>query len=147
MDQLTLFDLPPHSGPPGLPQMDTRSTAEIEQDRIDQHRLQGKLPHLLRYDAWQLWRDPDGYRIFHPFTGLETDAHQRPQPAIDEAIRIAAFFELLPLSELLRIDRESPEYFTRLPVRLAVRYRRDAKMRPRQWLAAFDRRHAGELKS
>lgn len=107
MQQLSLFDLLPQ--PPANPMPP-----------------QPLLPTVLA--DWTIFQtparidEPCGWALWHRPTGLTTRAFVRSRAAIDEAYRIAVFFEWLPEAELAFQWRTNPQWFRTLPAPQYLRW-------------------------
>ena len=101
MQQLSLFDQPPVQSPvqppppsPVIPAVLADWTLIRTPARID---------------------EPCGWALWHRPSGLTTRAFAKPRMAIDEAYRVAVFFEWLSESELAFQWRTNPQWFRTLP--------------------------------
>lgn len=101
MQQLSLFDQPAYQPPPRpVPPPPLIPIALADWS-------------LMRTPA--RYEEPSGWALWHRPTGLETRAFARPQLAIDEAYRVAVFFEWLPVAELEFQWHTNRQWFHSLP--------------------------------
>ena len=146
MVQLTfadLADLPPTVGKylSSRPLPGSRAYRD-EQERQAWQRWQAHVPSLLTQDGWVLektWHDGRWqWRMQHHYTALATMPLASLHDAIDQALWLAAFYELLPVAELWRIDAIHPEWLRALPS-FWHRYQYDAR-RARRWQDEYQAR-------
>lgn len=139
-----LEDLPPAVGKhlssrplPGTPGY------AFEQELLEQERWQTYLPKVLAEDGWQVIKEWDEgqwkWVVWHSFTFLKTIPFSSRYEAIDQAIRLATFYEPRPLSELRRAEVENPTWFTRLPS--TFHWCRYDHIKTREWSKAYLERH------
>lgn len=122
---------------PGTPEY------QYEQERLEREQWQTHLPKELAEDGWLVCRDWDEgcwqWVVWHAHTFLKTRPFLLRHEAIDQAIRLATFYELLPLKELCRAEIEHPTWFTKLPS-LVHWYEYD-HLKAWEWAEAYQARH------
>lgn len=123
-----------------------RTVAQLEAEhankirKLDHQRLQNRLPLFLQFDQWELWKDPEGYRVFHQHTGFETEPFFQHPEAIDQALTIAAYFEILPRQQLWDYARTHGEPRRRLPAAMLKRLDNPERYDRDEIIAKFSRR-------
>ena len=132
-----------------------RATKQLTfQELLTEHRedeqlaqLRASLPRLLREDAWYIhstwcivdhwWR----WQCGHYHTGIKTDTFMQQQDAIDQAMRLAFFYELLPRDDWVTYRGLFPEtHLTKLPT-LLHQHLHDA-ITAQHWHFEFLQRHS-----
>jgi len=116
-------------------------------------RAQDQVPIILSQDQWHLaqhWEN--GYqnnniwifghwtwRMEHQHTGLKSLQAASPQSAIDNGIKLAYFYELLPYKDLLLIESAQPRGISRPPSIFHL-HQYDPQQ-ARQWQNEYAQRH------
>lgn len=93
-----------------------------EQKRLEMDRWQTFLPKELLEDGWTVSKEWDEgqwqWVVWHSHTSLKTIPFISRYEAIEQARRLATFYELLPAEELRRAEVDRPTWFTKLPTLL-----------------------------
>lgn len=115
-----LAGLPPVTGKysPTDPVPGTRAYKE-EQACRQWQQWQSHIPRVLTQDGWILDRTWDAgcwrWEMQHLHTSLVTMPVSSLHDAIDQALWLATFYELLPLQELIQITAMHPNWLCALP--------------------------------
>lgn len=139
-----LEDLPPAIGKHLSSRPLPGSPAYIsEQELLEWQRWQTYVPKILAEDGWLVEKAWDEGRwkwiVWHLHTYLKTIPFSSRYEAIEQARRLATFYELLPAEELRRAEVDHPTWFTKLPTLLHW-YQYDSAT-AQEWYDAYQRRH------